>query len=74
MQSVGEDVAEQLARVAAIFKVTRTIRRKPVCPCGDHFSQPPMPQPADNVRHRPSDPDGRHPPPKYADHAPLYQQ
>jgi hypothetical protein len=43
MQPLGEDVSEQLARVAAAFKVIRTIRRKAVCPCCHHFSQPPMP-------------------------------
>lgn len=43
MQPLGEDVSEQLARVAAVFKVIRTIRRKRVCSCGHHVSQPPMP-------------------------------
>lgn len=43
MQQLGEDVSEQLARVAAMSKVVRTIRRKAVCPCCRHFSQPPMP-------------------------------
>ncbi|WP_244122340.1 IS66 family transposase zinc-finger binding domain-containing protein [Burkholderia latens] len=43
MQPLGEDVSEQLARVAAAFKVIRTIRRKAVCSCGHHVSQPPMP-------------------------------
>lgn len=43
MQPLGEDVSEQLARVAAMFKVVRTIRRKAICTCCNHFSQPPMP-------------------------------
>jgi zinc-finger binding domain of transposase IS66 len=43
MQPLGEDVSEQLARVEAMFKAIRTIRRKMVCPCGHHFSQPPIP-------------------------------
>lgn len=43
MQALGEDVSEQLARVAAAFKVIRTIRRKAVCPSCHHFSLPPMP-------------------------------
>ncbi|MEX3606115.1 MAG: IS66 family transposase zinc-finger binding domain-containing protein, partial [Burkholderia sp.] len=35
MLMLGEDVSEQLARVAAAFKVIRTIRRKMLCPsCG----------------------------------------
>ena len=43
MQALGEDVSEQLARVAAAFKVIRTIRRKMVCPCCSTITQPPMP-------------------------------
>ncbi len=43
MQSLGEDVSEQLARVAAAFKVIRTIRRKLVCLNCGHIAQPPMP-------------------------------
>jgi DNA repair exonuclease SbcCD ATPase subunit len=33
MQALGEDVSEQLARVAAAFKVIRTIRRKMAATC-----------------------------------------
>ncbi|AOE91075.1 hypothetical protein LBM341_02820 [Ralstonia solanacearum] len=41
VQVLGEDVSEQLARVAAAFKVIRTIRHKTVClDCG-HIEQPP---------------------------------
>jgi transposase len=40
MQALGEDVSEQLARVAAMFRVIRTIRRKAVCTHCNHFSQP----------------------------------
>src|ERR1700744_695803 len=74
MQVLGEDVSEQLARVAAAFKVVRTIRRKFVCPCCSTIRQPPMP----------GLPIGRsiaHPSlladilvSKYADHQPLYRQ
>ncbi|WP_157654914.1 IS66 family transposase zinc-finger binding domain-containing protein, partial [Burkholderia ubonensis] len=74
MQPLGEDVSEQLARVAAMFKVIRTIRRKTVCPCGHHLSQPPMPG-------LPITRSIAHPSlladilvSKYADHAPLYRQ
>ncbi|REG58578.1 transposase [Paraburkholderia sp. BL6669N2] len=74
MQPLGEDVSEQLARVAAMFKVIRTIRRKTVCPCGHHFSQSPMPG-------LPITRSIAHPSlladilvSKYADHAPLYRQ
>ena len=74
MQPLGEDVSEQLSRVAAMFKVIRTIRRKTLCPCGHHFSQPPMPG-------MPITRSIAHPSlladilvSKYADHAPLYRQ
>jgi len=40
MQWLGEDVSEQLARVAAAFKVTRTIRHKLCCPDCGHIEQP----------------------------------
>jgi transposase len=43
MQPLGEDVSEQLARVAAAFKVIRTIRRKLLCPGCGHIEQLPMP-------------------------------
>ncbi|CAB3710442.1 hypothetical protein LMG27174_04207 [Paraburkholderia rhynchosiae] len=33
MQSPGDDASGRLARVAAMFKVIRTIRRKAVCTC-----------------------------------------
>lgn len=73
MQSLGEDVSEQLARVAAAFKVIRTIRRKAVCPCCHHFSQPPMPG-------LPIERSIAHPSlladilvSKFADHQPLYR-
>lgn len=74
MQALGEDISEQLARVAAVFKVIRTIRRKTVCPCGEHISQPPMPG-------LPITRSIAHPSlladilvAKYADHTPLYRQ
>ncbi|MDN4571811.1 IS66 family transposase [Pandoraea cepalis] len=74
MQPLGEDVSEQLARVAAMFKVIRTIRRKAVCPCGQHISQAPMPG-------LPITRSIAHPSlladilvAKYADHTPLYRQ
>ncbi|RQU30137.1 IS66 family transposase [Burkholderia cenocepacia] len=74
MQPLGEDVSEQLARVAAMFRVIRTIRRKTVCPCGHPISQPPMPG-------LPITRSIAHPSlladilvSKYADHAPLYRQ
>ncbi|AOJ07140.1 IS66 family transposase [Burkholderia mayonis] len=73
MQPFGEDVSEQLARVAAVFKVIRTIRRKWVCPC-HHISQPSMPG-------LPITRSIAHPSlladilvSKYADHTPLYRQ
>ncbi|KVF64855.1 MULTISPECIES: IS66 family transposase [Burkholderia cepacia complex] len=43
MQSLGEEVSEQLARVAAMFKVIRTIRHKMVCSSCGHIEQPSMP-------------------------------
>ena len=74
MQPLGEDVSEQLARVAAAFKVIRTIRRKTVCPCCHHIWQPPMPG-------LPITRSIAHPSlladilvSKYADHQPLYRQ
>ncbi|AJY40599.1 zinc-finger binding domain of transposase IS66 family protein [Burkholderia humptydooensis] len=74
MQPLGEDVSEQLARVAAVFKVIRTIRRKTVCPCGHHVSQSPM-------LGLPITRSIAHPSlladilvSKYADHTPLYRQ
>lgn len=74
MQPLGEDVSEQLARVAAMFKVIRTIRRKTVCPCGQHISQAPM-------SGLPITRSIAHPSlladilvAKYADHIPLYRQ
>lgn len=74
MQSLGEDVSEQLARVAVMFKVIRTIRRKAVCTCCKRFSQPPMPG-------LPIERSIAHPSlladilvSKFADHAPLYRQ
>ncbi|MEX3606221.1 MAG: hypothetical protein VB142_07705 [Burkholderia sp.] len=36
-------MSEQLARVAAAFKVICTIRRKMLCPSCSHIEQPPMP-------------------------------
>ncbi|KWC05137.1 hypothetical protein WL43_01165 [Burkholderia ubonensis] len=42
MQRLGEDVSEQLARVAAAFKVIRTIRHKLCCPECGHIEQPAM--------------------------------
>jgi transposase len=74
MQLIGEDISEQLARVSAAFKVIRTIRRKGVCTCCNHFSQPPMPG-------LPIERSIAHPSlladilvAKYADHTPLYRQ
>jgi transposase len=74
MQPLGEDVSEQLARVAAMFKVIRTIRRKAVCTCCKQFSQPPMPG-------LPIERSIAHPSlladilvSKFADHQPLYRQ
>ncbi|MEX3605540.1 MAG: IS66 family transposase zinc-finger binding domain-containing protein [Burkholderia sp.] len=43
MPMLGEDVSEQLARVAAAFKVIRTIRPKMLCPSCGHIEQPPLP-------------------------------
>ncbi|SFT50626.1 zinc-finger binding domain of transposase IS66 [Paraburkholderia aspalathi] len=43
MELLGEDVSEQLARVTAMFKVIRRIRRKRICTGCGHIVQPPMP-------------------------------
>jgi transposase len=43
MDLLGEDVSEQLARITAMFKVIRTIRRKRICSSCDHIGQRPMP-------------------------------
>lgn len=74
MQALGEDISEQLARVAAAFKVIRTIRHKTVCSCCGKIAQPPMPG-------LPIDRSIAHPSlladvlvSKYADHQPLYRQ
>ncbi|MDR5818829.1 IS66 family transposase [Caballeronia sp. LZ033] len=74
MQLLGEDISEQLARVAAAFKVIRTIRRKLVCPCCHAIKQPSMPG-------LPIERSIAHPSlladilvSKYADHQPLYRQ
>ena len=74
MQPLGEDVSEQLARVAAAFKVIRTIRRKLFCPSCGHIAQPPMPG-------LPIERSIAHPSlladilvSKFADHQPLYRQ
>jgi transposase len=74
MQALGEDSSEQLARVAAAFKVIRTIRRKLVCPCCSTIAQQPMPG-------LPIERSIAHPSlladilvSKYADHQPLYRQ
>ncbi|GJH07158.1 IS66 family transposase [Paraburkholderia terrae] len=74
MQALGEDVSEQLARVAAAFKVIRTIRRKMVCPCCHKIMQPLMPG-------LPIERSIAHPSlladilvSKFADHQPLYRQ
>jgi len=71
---IGEDISEQLARVAAAFKVIRTIRPKADCTCCNHFAQPPMPG-------LPIERSIAHPSlladilvSKYADHLPLYRQ
>ncbi|CAH2935881.1 MAG: Transposase and inactivated derivatives [uncultured Paraburkholderia sp.] len=74
MQWLGEDVSEQLARVAAAFKVTRTIRHKLCCPDCGHIEQPAMPS-------LPIEHSIAHPSlladiavSKFADHQPLYRQ
>jgi transposase len=74
MRALGEDVSEQLARVTAMFKVIRTIRRKMACPGCGHIEQPPMPG-------LPIERSMAHPSlladilvSKYADHIPLYRQ
>jgi transposase len=74
MRALGEDVSEQLARVAAAFKVIRTIRRKMVCPCCHKITQPLMPG-------LPIERSIAHPSlladilvSKFADHQPLYRQ
>ena len=74
MQPLGEDVSEQLARVAAAFKVIRTIRRKLLCPGCGHIEQLPMPG-------LPIERSIAHPSlladiavSKFADHQPLYRQ
>ncbi|OTP67398.1 Mobile element protein [Caballeronia sordidicola] len=74
MQPLGEDVSEQLARVAAAFKVIRTIRRKLLCPGCGHIKQLPMPG-------LPIERSIAHPSlladiavSKFADHQPLYRQ
>jgi transposase len=73
-QPLGEDVSEQLSRVAAAFKVIRTIRRKRVCTCCHHVWQTPMPG-------LPITRSIAHPSlladiivSKFADHQPLYRQ
>ena len=74
MQPLGEDVSEQLGRIAAAFKVIRTIRRKKVCACCRRIVQPPAPS-------LPIERGIAHPSlladilvAKYADHQPLYRQ
>jgi transposase len=74
MQRLGEDVSEQLARVAAAFKVIRTIRHKLCCPDCGHIEQPAMPS-------LPIEHSIAHPSlladiavSKFADHQPLYRQ
>jgi transposase len=74
MRPLGEDVSEQLARIAAAFKVIRTIRRKTICPCCQHIAQPSAPS-------RPIERGIAHPSlladilvSKFADHQPLYRQ
>ncbi|MHA6897284.1 IS66 family transposase [Ralstonia pseudosolanacearum] len=74
MQALGEDISEQLARIAAAFKVIRTIRRKTVCSCCGKIDQPPMPGlPIDrSIAHSSLLADILVS--KYADHQPLYRQ
>ncbi|MDR5785273.1 transposase [Caballeronia sp. LP003] len=74
MQRLGEDVSEQLARVAAAFKVIRTIRHKLCCPDCGHIEQPAM-------LSLPVEHSIAHPSllaeiavSKFADHQPLYRQ
>lgn len=74
MQPLGEDVSEQLGRIAAAFKVIRTVRRKKICACCRHIAQPAAPS-------LPIERGIAHPSlladilvAKYADHQPLYRQ
>ncbi|WP_354687954.1 IS66 family transposase [Cupriavidus necator] len=74
MQPLGEDVSEQLGRIAAAFKVIRTVRRKKICACCRRIAQPPAPG-------LPIQRSIAHPSlladifvAKYADHQPLYRQ
>ncbi|WP_211704257.1 IS66 family transposase, partial [Paraburkholderia aspalathi] len=74
MDLLGEDVSEQLARVTAMFKVIRTIRRKRICSSCGHIGQRPMPG-------LPIERSIAHPSllaeiivSKYANHTPLYRQ
>src|SRR5579864_2100697 len=74
MQPLGEDVSEQLGRIAAAFKVIRTIRRKKICNCCHRIVQPLAPD-------LPIQRSIAHPSlladilvGKYADHQPLYRQ
>jgi transposase len=74
MQWLGEDVSEQLTRVAAAFKVIRTIRHKLCCPDCGRIEQPAMPS-------LPIEHGIAHPSlladiavSKFADHQPLYRQ
>lgn len=74
MRSLGEDVSEQLGRIAATFKVIRTIRRKKICACCRRIVQPAAPSlPIERgIAHSSLLADilvG-----KYADHQPLYRQ
>jgi len=74
MQSLGEDVSEQLGRIMATFKVIRTIRRKKICTCCRCIVQPAAPsQPIQRgIAHSSLLADmlvG-----KYGDHLPLYRQ
>jgi transposase len=74
MRALGENVSEQLARVATAYKVIRTIRRKLLC-CGcGQIEPPPMPS-------LPLERSIAHPSlladigvSKFADHQPLYRQ
>jgi len=74
MQPLGEDVAEQIGRITAAFKVIRTIRRKTICACCQHIAQPPAPSlPIQRgMAHASLLADILVS--KYADHQPLYRQ
>ncbi len=74
MQSLGEDVSEQLGRITAAFKVIRTVRRKKICSCCGHIAQPPVPSLPIQRGIAHASLLGDILVSKYADHQPLYRQ